>query len=125
MDGTGQIGTTLGRYRIEAWLGASAPGQLLYQPYVSEAGERGPFVNADARAGFIGLSMKHGYADLVRAVIEGLGMAMRDCYLAMGQLPGELRLSGGAARSRALRAILSAATQAPVRVSAREEAGAE
>jgi len=110
--------------RIEAWLGASAPGQLLYQPYVSEAGERGPFVNADARAGFIGLSMKHGYADLVRAVIEGLGMAMRDCYLAMGQLPGELRLSGGAARSRALRAILSAATQAPVRVSAREEAGA-
>ena len=49
---------------------------------------------------------------------------MRDCYTAMGALPGELRLTGGAARSRALRGILSAAIHAPVRVSAREEAGA-
>ena len=49
---------------------------------------------------------------------------MRDCYAAMGDLPSELRLSGGAARSKALRGILSAAVHAPVRVSAREEAGA-
>jgi erythritol kinase len=109
---------------IDRWLAASPPGQLIYQPYISEAGERGPFVNANARAGFIGLSARHGYADLVRAVVEGLGMAMRDCYLAMGELPGELRLSGGAARSPALRGILSAAANAPVRVSSRAEAGA-
>jgi len=42
----------------------------------------------------------------------------------MGELPRELRLTGGAARSRALRGVLSAAVDAPVRVSAREEAGA-
>lgn len=110
--------------RIEGWLAASRPGQVVYQPYISEAGERGPFVNADARAGFIGLSSGHRYADLVRAVAEGLGFAMRDCYLAMGDLPGELRLSGGVARSKGLRAILSAAVRAPVRVSSRAEAGA-
>ncbi len=109
---------------IEGWLATSRPGTLIYHPYISEAGERGPFVNANARAGFIGLSSQTRFADLLRGVIEGLGMAMRDCYDAMGQVPGELRLTGGAARSKGLRQILSAAVNAPVRVSAREEAGA-
>lgn len=110
--------------RIDGWLAQSQPGQIVYHPYISDAGERGPFVNAEARAGFVGLSAGHRYPDLVRAVAEGLGMAMRDCYAAMGPLPGELRLTGGAARSAALRAILSAALNAPVRVSQRDEAGA-
>ena len=72
---------------IDEWMAESRPGAILYQPYVSEAGERGPFVDARARAGFIGLSTRHGYADLVRAVFEGLGFAARDCYAAMGALP--------------------------------------
>ncbi len=110
--------------RIERWLAASRPGAILYHPYISEAGERGPFVNAEARAGFIGLTGAHRFADLLRAVVEGLGMAARDCYAAMGDLPAELRLTGGAARSRSLRAVLAASVQAPVRMSAREEAGA-
>ena len=110
--------------RVDQWLSASRPGQTGYLPYISEAGERGPFVNADARAGFFGLSMTTRYADLVRAVTEGLGMAMRDCYAAMGPLPKELRLTGGAARSKGLRGILGSAIHSRVRTSAREEAGA-
>lgn len=110
--------------RLDGWLGQAAPGQILYHPYISDAGERGPFVDAAARAGFTGLSAGHRYPDLVRAVAEGLGLAMRDCYAAMGPLPSELRLTGGAARSPALRRILSAALDAPVRVSDRDEAGA-
>ncbi|WP_019995755.1 FGGY-family carbohydrate kinase [Aureimonas ureilytica] len=110
--------------RIEGWMERSQPGALLYHPYISDTGERGPFVNADARADFIGLSANHRFPDLLRAVVEGLGLAARDCYAAMGELPGELRLTGGAARSKALRAVLSACVEAPVRVSAREEAGA-
>ena len=109
---------------IEGWLLQSTPGQIVYHPYISEAGERGPFVDAHARAGFVGLSAGHRYPDLIRAVAEGLGMAMRDCYAAMGPLPGELRLTGGAARSRGLRGILAASLNAPVRVSDRDEAGA-
>lgn len=110
--------------RIDGWLAASRPASIVYHPYISEAGERGPFVDANARAGFVGLSYGHGYADMVRAVVEGLGMAMRDCYAAMGDMPAEVRLAGGASRSRSLRGVLSAAIDAPVRVSAREEAGA-
>ncbi|AOX20036.1 FGGY-family carbohydrate kinase [Kozakia baliensis] len=110
--------------RIEGWLQASQPARLLYHPYISEAGERGPFINAAARASFIGLSQNHHFADLVRAVIEGLGLAARDCYTAMGTIPADIRLSGGATRSGSLREILSAAIGAPVRLSGRAEAGA-
>lgn len=110
--------------RIDGWLAAARPSGILYHPYISEAGERGPFVNADARASLLGLSMRHRFPDLLRAVVEGLGLATRDCYAAMGAMPDELRLTGGAARSRALRGMLSAAVDAPVRMSAREEAGA-
>lgn len=110
--------------RIDGWMAESTPGALLYHPYISEAGERGPFVNAAARASLIGLSSRHGFPDIMRAVIEGLGLSARDCYTAMGDMPTELRLTGGAARSTALRRVLGAAIGAPTRVSSREEAGA-
>lgn len=110
--------------RVDGWFAASRPGTVIYHPYISEAGERGPFVNARARANFSGLSNRHRFPDLVRAVIEGLGLATRDCYAAMGHLPEELRVSGGAARSKALRNTLGAAVGGAVRISAREEAGA-
>ncbi|CAN5410460.1 FGGY-family carbohydrate kinase [soil metagenome] len=109
---------------FEQWLAATAPGGPLYHPYISEAGERGPFVDAHARAGFIGLSVRHGFPDLARAVVEGLGYAARDCYTAIGGVPPEVRFSGGAARSSALRKILGAVINASTRTSTREEAGA-
>jgi erythritol kinase len=109
---------------LDGWIGAAAPGKILYHPYISEAGERGPFVDASARAGFAGLGSAHRFPDLVRAVVEGLGMAARDCYGAMGAMPDEVCLTGGAARSAALRAILAAALGTPVRPSGRNEAGA-
>ena len=60
--------------RVDRWFAESRPGNVLYHPYISEAGERGPFVNARARAGFTGLAGRHRYPDLVRAVVEGLGI---------------------------------------------------
>jgi erythritol kinase len=110
--------------RIEDWLARTQPGEVIYHPYISEAGERGPFIDTNARAGFAGLGSKHGFADLLRAVIEGLGYAARDCYDAMGGTPTEVRLTGGAARSASLRKIFSAALGASVRTTSREEAGA-
>ena len=103
---------------------AAAPGTLLFHPYISEAGERGPFVDPSARAQIFGLSLRHGYGDLMRAVFEGLAFAARDCYGAMGPIPREIRVTGGAARSQAIRTILGAALNADIRTSRREEAGA-
>ena len=103
---------------------AAEAGTLLFHPYISEAGERGPFVDTAARAQFHGLSTRHGFNDLMRAVYEGLSFAARDCYAAMGPIPPEVRVTGGAARSKALRTILGAALGTRIRTSTREEAGA-
>jgi erythritol kinase len=109
---------------IDGWLETTHPASLLYHPYISDAGERGPFIDHTARSSFIGLNANHGFGDLVRGTIEGLGFAARDCYAAIGDMPDEIRLTGGAARSTGLRNILSATLGAPVRQSMREEAGA-
>lgn len=100
------------------------PCELLFHPFISEAGERGPFVAHEACAQFLGLRSRHGYWDLMRAVMEGLAFAARDCYAAMGSLPGEVRMTGGAARSRALGAILGATLESDISVCSRGEAGA-
>ena len=108
------------------WCSTSTAGSARPNPArcsitpISEAGERGPFVNAEARASFVGLSYRHGFGDMVRAVIEGIGFAARDCYQAMGgAMPAELRLTGGAIRSPQLRQILSACVGVPVRSNSR------
>ncbi|MGB3417734.1 MAG: FGGY-family carbohydrate kinase [Mesorhizobium sp.] len=109
---------------VEGWLAEAKERPPLFHPYISEAGERGPFVDATARASFLGLSASNGFADMVRAVFDGLALAARDCYLAMGPLPRQVRLTGGAARSASLRRILGGALGADIQTTEREEAGA-
>ena len=109
---------------VDDWIVNAQPASLLYHPYISNAGERGPFIDHTASSSFLGLSSNHLFGDLVRGTIEGLGFAARDCYTAMGKVPQEVRLTGGAARSKGLREILSATLGTPVRQSTREETGA-
>ena len=103
---------------------AARPAATLFHPYISMAGERGPFAEPDARASFTGLDQTTGWFDMMRGVYEGLALAARDCYVAMGPIPREIRLTGGAARSTALKTILAATLGSPVRTVAQEEAGA-
>jgi len=103
---------------------AVEPASLLYHPYISLAGERGPFLDPTARAMFSGLDVTMGFDHLMRAVFEGLCFAARDCYSAMGDIPKEVRVTGGAARSQALRTILASTLNANIRTVTREEAGA-
>jgi erythritol kinase len=110
--------------QIDRWISASRPCELVFQPFISEAGERGPFFDRHARAGLFGMSTRHGFADVVRAVFEGLAFAARDCYGALGSTPREIRLTGGATRNASLRSMLAAATGASVRTVLREETGA-
>ncbi len=97
---------------------------LLYHPFISPAGERGPFNDANARAAFIGLDQRSSWGALARAVLESLALAARDCFEAMGGPPEEIRLSGGAGKSPFLRRLLAAALRRPVRLCQRGEAGA-
>ena len=109
---------------LDARILQAEPARALFHPYISQAGERGPVMEPAARAMFTGLELGMGFADMMRAVFEGLCFASRDCYSAMGEIPREVRVTGGAARSHALRVILASVLKAPVRTVQREEAGA-
>jgi erythritol kinase len=109
---------------VEAHVAAAAPGSSLYHPYILQAGERGPFLNADARAQFTGMSTATTFAGLFRSIYEGLGFAARDCYVVTGNIPSEIRITGGAARSPTLLQIFADILGAPVRRVMREETGA-
>lgn len=103
---------------------ATKPRSLLFHPYISHAGERGPFTEPVARASFTGLDQKVRWIDMARSIYDGLALATRDCYTAMGPIPPEIRLTGGAARSLAMKKILADALGVPVRGVDQAEAGA-
>lgn len=110
--------------RIDEGILAARPGSALYHPYIHHAGERGPFLDAFARAQLTGLTADVTLADLARSVYEGLAFAARDCYGALGDLPAEIRIAGGAARSQAFKRLLASALGRPVREGTMGEAGA-
>ncbi|MFM7591962.1 MAG: FGGY-family carbohydrate kinase, partial [Isosphaeraceae bacterium] len=80
-----------------------APGceGLVFLPYLT--GERTPHFDAYARAGWIGLTVRHDRRHMIRACMEGVTFAMReslDLVRASGVAINQVRLSGGAARSQ-------------------------
>ena len=82
----------------EAW-GPGAEG-LTFLPYL--VGERTPHANPDARAAFVGLSVRHDRGALVRAVLEGVAYGLRDILELLRDLgvePTVGRVSGGGSRS--------------------------
>ncbi|MCP1572756.1 xylulokinase [Herbaspirillum rubrisubalbicans] len=86
----------------------SLPGArgLLFLPYLN--GERCPHPDPAARAAFIGLTARHGFADLARSVLEGVVHSLCDMHAlmsAMGVAPGWVSTSGGGARSAQWRQI--------------------
>lgn len=110
--------------RLDGAVAAARPGAVLFHPFISCAGERGPFTDGFARASLIGFDQDLGLPELARGVYEGLAMAARDCYAALGGVPGEVRVTGGGARSAPMRTILAACLDRPVSGGAQAEAGA-
>lgn len=81
---------------------------LLFLPYL--VGERTPHNDPNARGVFFGLNLTHDKARVVRAVMEGVAFALRDCAAAiedLGLTPEVLVFRGGGSRSRLWREILS------------------
>lgn len=96
---------------------AAPPGSagLIFLPYL--LGERTPHMDNDARAVFFGLTIRHGRAELARAVLEGVAFAFRDgveVIRALGVPITELRVGGGGSRSALWRAIMADVLGMPV-----------
>ena len=104
----------------------SPPGAngLLYLPYL--LGERSPRWNPRARGAFIGLTVRHTHADMVRAVLEGVTMNLRvilDAFRAQGAQIEAMRVIGGGARGQFWNQIMADIYGVPVqRLAILEEA---
>jgi xylulokinase len=84
----------------DAALSPAGAHGLFWLPYLM--GERSPHADANARAGWIGLTAKHQSSDLVRAILEGVCYSLRDCLEVIREMdakPTVARLSGGGAKS--------------------------
>jgi xylulokinase len=89
-------------YTALAEMAASVPAGaegLLFLPYLS--GERTPHMDPDARGAFVGLTLRHTHAHMVRAIMEGVVFSLRDALEIMRALnvqADEVRATGGGGR---------------------------
>jgi len=87
--------------RLMSVASSAPPGceGLMFLPYLD--GERSPHYAPSASAAWVGLTRVHGLGHLVRSVIEGVLMNMRqivESFEAMGLLCNRIIASGGATR---------------------------
>jgi xylulokinase len=98
---------------------------LVFLPYL--AGERTPHADPDARAAFVGLSLRHDRGALVRGVLEGVAFGLRDALELLKELgvePQVGRASGGGSRSDLWLRIVASVLGVPLERAAVEEGAA-
>jgi xylulokinase len=117
--------SALGFEDVVRLAGTAPPGArgLVFHPYLM--GERTPHWDPRLRGGFIGLSTRHGIAELARAVLEGVAYSLRDCLeavRAMGLTTRSMSLLGGGSRSPLWASIVASVLGAELRKPATEDA---
>jgi xylulokinase len=109
---------------LEAENSPAGANGLIFLPYL--LGERSPRWNPRARGAFIGLTIRHKRADMIRAVLEGITMNLRvilDAFRSQGAQIEAMRLIGGGARGRSWNRIMANVYGMPVhRLAILEEA---
>jgi len=82
---------------------------LFFLPYLT--GERTPHPDPLARGAFVGLTVRHAFPHLTRAVLEGVSFGLRDSFELMKSAGleniSQVRVTGGGARSPLWRQILA------------------
>ncbi len=68
--------------------------QLIFLPYIN--GERNPWWNPNAQGVFFGLRAHHTKDHMTRAVLEGVGFALKANTVRLETMPSEFVVSGGA-----------------------------
>ncbi len=109
----GQAADALGldAYELMNLLAERAPvgsRNLLFLPYLM--GERSPLWDPDARGAYVGLSLAHTRADLVRAVLEGVTFHLKsilDSFSAAGVAFDQMRVIGGGGKGRFWRQLMA------------------
>lgn len=89
---------------------------LFFHPYLQ--GEITPYLDDQLRGSFVGLTAAHTKAHFNRAVLEGVGYSMKDCYealRALGIAPSYATIIGGGAKSPLWRQIIADMLNIPLR----------
>ena len=102
--------------RLLALAGDAPEGSdgLVLVPYLSPAGTVSPRVDPGATGTLAGMRVHHGRAHVARAIVEGLALAVADCYANMAVPVTEIVAVGGAARSDMLLQTLADLSDRPV-----------
>lgn len=101
------------------------PGRIRFLPYLS--GERTPHNDSHTRGAFLGLGIADDPLDLTRAVLEGVGFALRDSLEALrtaGARPERLLIIGGGSRSTYWVELLATILNLPLDLPEQGEFGA-
>ncbi len=101
---------------INAQIEKSPPGAngIIFLPYL--LGERTPRWNPDAKGAFIGLTLQHTRADVLRAVMEGVTLNLSiilDIFRTQIPIP-EITVIGGGAKGEVWRRIMADIYQADI-----------
>jgi erythritol kinase (D-erythritol 1-phosphate-forming) len=109
----GLIGLARGELRamLERRAAEAAPASPRYRPFAG---------TASAHAALEGLSSDTTFHDLLRAIYQGLGLAARDCYAALGLQPTEVRAVDAGGAGPLAHEALAACLGAPLRTRACE-----
>lgn len=99
-------------------------GGIIYHPYITPSGERNPFYNPDARAGFFGLSTHSSRWHMVKAVYEGVAYSIKDCLYGVKE-QGNIYLAGGGSKSAMWAQIIADVTGRSTVLSEGTEFGAK
>lgn len=81
---------------------------LIFLPYIS--GERSPIYDVNARGVFAGISLAHERGHFIRAILEGVGMSVKDranIFTEIGTKLHDAVLTGGGAKSEVWRQIIT------------------
>lgn len=103
----------------------AAPGDVQFLPYLS--GERTPHNDSKVRGAFLGIDIATGHSELARAVMEGVGFALRDNLEALkttGTRFDSLMALGGGAQSRYWVELIATVLNLPVALPKKGEFGA-
>jgi xylulokinase len=114
-------------YAALADLADAVPGSegVFFLPHL--VGERTPYMDAEAKAGFWGLGLRHTQGHLVRAVMEGVVFSLRACLElieGLGAPVEQVVASGGGTRHPLWLHLMADIFDRPVTVSGLSEASA-
>ena len=87
----------------EAALAGPGAEGLFFLPYLT--GERTPHFDPDAKGAWIGLTVRHGRAHMIRSVMEGATFAMRDSLELIREMGVAIEASAGLRRRRQERSL--------------------